>query len=146
MLNIDQQLFAYIELVNHGNITAGNEITFTTFANSLTELVAFQATLSTNATVADRLVTLQLNDGTRTALMVNPVIAQTASTNLTYIANQAQPKDPPAGAAFQQLCLPPMIRAPENWTIETNTSGLQGGDQYLQVKAIYRRWPNNYGP
>jgi hypothetical protein len=146
MRNVDQQLFAYIELVNHGSITAGNDITFTTFANSLTELIAFQATLDTNATVADRLVTLLIDDGTRDAILVNPVTVQTANTVLTYIGNQAQPKDTPAGAAFTQLCLPPMIRAPENWTIQTNTAGLQGGDQFIQVKAVYRRWPNNYGP
>lgn len=119
----------------------GNEISETVTTQRRWNLLAFRATLTTSATVANRSPVLLFTDGALTFFRGQCYFTQTASVGAFYSAAQNPPGATPTnGDQVLTTMLPMPLKA--GFKIQTNTLGLQAGDQWSAPQYLVQEWGN----
>ena len=112
---------------------------FTTSAQYLHQIVAIRFTLVTDANVANRLITITLDDAGTVLWQVAANAAQTAGQTIIY---NASPNLPGTGIATRLSHIP--IPHPDAFAgvmnIRTSTTNLQAGDQYTGIQLTEKIW------
>lgn len=129
----------YMRSVTGSDPAAGAEVSETVPTGAVWRLVAFRATLVTDATVANRRVNLTIDDGTNTLLLKPPGADQAAS--LTYIY-QADANGAAAAllSTTQALPLPPDLFLRAGFRIRTATNSIQAGDNWAAPQLLVEEW------
>ena len=118
---------------------AGSEIQETVPAQRRWALLSFRTTLTTNATVANRIAGITLDDGANIFYAIHNQGAQAAGAVVTYnFALGVQPYID--GANNNQLPLPVTAPIKTGYHIRTNSVNLQAGDQYSQAFYEVLEW------
>lgn len=117
--------------------SAGAELTVTVPAAEVWELQSFRAVLTTNATVANREVSLRINNGTTTFFCSSSTTNQTAGTARGYTYSDFG--SPWTGSLAATFMFPlPRIMVGAGYEIFTLTSNIQAGDQWSAAVVNYR--------
>lgn len=109
---------------------AGAEATFTPTANKLSKPHSFTVTLVTDATAANRQVTLRIQRDGNVVYRIPAPAVQTASTTVIYCFGKDLPSTNGATALVQSIPMPDGIVLTENDTIDTVTTNLQAADNF----------------
>jgi len=110
---------------------AGSEISETVPTNALWILHGIQYTLVTDATVADRVSDLVIDDGTNEVFRAFSFFNHTASKTVIYQrAAYGTRGDAPPDYRGIFSSIPPNLRLRAGWRIRTDTEALQTGDNY----------------
>lgn len=119
---------------------AGAEISETVPTGARWQLLAFAATLAANATVANRIPALLIDDGATAIVRASSQVNQPASNTFNYSwANGWTVSN--LGATSNISCaLPVSAFAGGGYRFRTATSGIQVGDQYSAVQYLVREW------
>jgi hypothetical protein len=118
---------------------AGSDFNVFGVANTRAQLMGIIATLTTSAAVANRLVTMTLNDSVRNCLQVPAAAVQAASTAVTYCFTPVNaPFGPVGGLAL--VAMPTPTKLMNNWRLATATQNLQAADQWSSITASFEQW------
>lgn len=118
---------------------AGAESTVTVPANARWRLLTFRGELVTDATVANRTVTLIVDDGVTTLASVTASAAQTAGQTRQYQAYASGGAPRLDGTVFY-LPIPPELLLMGGFRLRTSTAGLQAGDNYGAPQVLVEEW------
>jgi hypothetical protein len=119
---------------------AGAEISETVPTGARWELLTFDTTLTTSATVANRMPALRFQDGASVLGLfpASTVITASAATGLTWAASA--PGVSPLPLIRQSIAIGAGIRLGSGAVIGTTTTALQAGDVYTQPRYLVREW------
>jgi len=122
---------------------AGAEISETVTANARWRLISFRASLVTDATVANRRMNLNIDDGTNTLLLTPPASDQAAT--LTYIY-QASNYGTVSNflSTTMALPLPSDLILHGGYRIRSSTNSLQAGDNWGAPQYLVEEYTGNY--
>ncbi len=119
---------------------AGVNLSETVPTNARWELIAFEVVLTTAVAVANRIVSLTLDDGANTYFADSPNIAQAASTVGGYFFAEGQSKLVAPVATAVPCNLPVNNRLGAGHRIKTVTIALQAADQFAAPNYLVREW------
>jgi hypothetical protein len=126
--------------VTIANPGAGLDFAATVPFNQTWRISDLQAQLSTNATVQNRTPALTITDPSNTIVYTIPLFAPGAPITATQTDVVSAFIGAPtvyggvAPALTAQVPIPDMI-LPGGWSIKSNTPGLSGGDQWINIRA-----------
>lgn len=121
------------------NPAAGIEIAETVPASTVWELLAIKAQLVTDATVANRLAILTIDDGTNVQWQGETNGNQTASNNPTYTGGAGLPTMTPlTNGRTWQLMNKCILAA--GYRVRTVTTNLQAGDNWTAPVLLVQVW------
>lgn len=129
---------ADFKIVSGSDPAAGAESTITVPAGEVWELIGFEVTLVTDATVANRRPRIVLDDGTTEFFRQAAGADITASLTTIVVGSGASVASLAAGVAHIPLA-PGVILGP-SYRIRTLTLNLQAGDNY-GVPVVFVRTP-----
>lgn len=121
------------------NPAVGADISFANLANARVRVVGMIATLTTSATVANRLVQLVTNDGTRNAQPALAAAVQAASLAIQYLFTPVGSSIAPVGT-IAQLSIPTPMTLMPSWLLNTLTQNIQAGDQWSAITLALEKW------
>lgn len=104
------------------------------------ELLTFQFQFVTAVAVANRRVSLTLDDGANGYASITANFTQTASLTEFYVWAQAFPSLIDANLLTILAPLPGNIRLGSGHRIRSTTSAIQGADQFSAVQYLVREW------
>lgn len=122
------------------NPAAGAEISETVPTNAVWRLWGLTIPLTTDATVANRRVTLRLDDGTNDFHRYLAHAAQAASLLRTYCAYPIGYATVDIGQDTPILLASPPPFLFQGWRIRTSTISLQAGDDYGAPQLFVEEW------
>lgn len=122
------------------NPAAGAEISETVPTGARWELIAIKFTLTTSATVANRLVSLTLDDGVNIFCISGGNQSEPASTVFVYSWSEGLAGGLVTPTNAISFSLPNPNRLPAGARIRTQTGAIQAGDQYSAVQYLVREW------
>lgn len=129
----------FLESVTVANPAAGSDWTYTVAAGTRERIVSVTATLTTSATVANRIPVITITQGGNIVYQASPTAAQTATTALTYLFTSGL--QPWTGAGGQIVVpLPPNLFLTGGNTISVTTTALQAGDQWSNIRISHELW------
>ena len=119
---------------------AGADISEIVPSNRRWNLLAFHATLTTSAAVANRQPLFFLDDGASTFYFGEPLFSIVAALVVHVTATPNIPSQAPLQSftIFGTLPLPILLKA--GYRIHTNTSSIQAGDQWSAPQYIVQEW------
>ncbi len=127
-----------IKSITGTNPVAGAEILATVPDRRRWRLLAFYFQFTTDATVADRIVTINFTDGTSVFYRISYTAAHTASSSKTYaLAHIGTPQFEAQGRRV--LPIPPFILA-AGFIISTSTINIEPGDDYTAPQLLVEEW------
>lgn len=133
-----QHLHGRIRSITVTDPAADNEILETVPARRRWRLISIRFKLITDANVANRIVTLTIDDGTNNLLTIPSDTAQTASLT-RYYHYHLQPVPQFLIDAIFSLPLPDLFLA-AGFRIQTLTTGLQAGDDFSVIQLLVEEW------
>jgi hypothetical protein len=119
---------------------AGAEISETTPTAARWEVLAVQFKLTASATVANRVVTLNFDDGVNVFATFGASDVQTAGQALTWQAAAGVGRFAAPTALVVVLSLSNGLRMLAGYRMRTVTTALQVGDQYTAPQYLVREW------
>lgn len=118
---------------------AGAEISETVPTNARWRVIGFTFNLITSAVAGNRVVRLNIDDGTNVQVIVGNSAAQTAGLAARYnIASFGNWLG--LVANHYSLPLPPNLWIPQGWRLRTATSGIDAGDTMIQPQLYVEEW------
>jgi len=127
-----------IRSITGNDPAAGDEISITVPARRRWKIHSIHFTLNTDATVADRIIVLQVTDGTNLFFELADPTAQIASSSIfRCFSHFGAP--PSTGHYRTALSIPPLPLAAE-YQIKTSTSFIQDGDNYTTPQLLVEEW------
>lgn len=129
----------FLRIIAGTNPAAGVEVSETVPTNARWRLVAFLATLVTDATAATRTAQLLIDDGVTTFLLILPTTTQIASLTRQYNGKAVGLDPQPIGTQLT-WGLPPDIYIPAGGRIRTSTINLQAGDNWTAPQYMVEEW------
>jgi hypothetical protein len=118
---------------------AGQDNTFTVPVGQRWRILSFTAALTTAVAVANRFVSLLLDDGANVYALIPGGTVQVASLTYTYTFADSTQNAANINNVFTAP-LPSNLIMPAGHRIRTATAGLQGADQWGQVWALVQIW------
>jgi hypothetical protein len=119
---------------------AGANISETVPTGARWQLISLATVLTASATVATRVVSLLIDDGTTTVGAFSAQQTQTASQVITYSAA------PGAGAGFSNagnffaIQAPMLLQLGAGYRLRTSVTNIQVGDQFTAPQLLVREW------
>jgi hypothetical protein len=123
-----------------GAPAAGVDVTFTVPANTRWRLISFRATLTAAVAVANRIMTLTMDDGATVLAESVSNVTQVASVVNTYNAFDSAPIINTPINLRTQMALPSNMLMGTGFRINTVTSGLQAADQWSAAQLLVAEW------
>lgn len=117
----------------------GNDISETVPTGVRWKLIALSGILTTSATVANRNVSCQLDDGVNTYFTSPSYFSETANSTFGYTLQQLSNSATITGGNIP-LQIPPEIVLSAGHRIRTRTQGLQAGDQFSAPQYLVEEW------
>lgn len=114
---------------------------FTAVANSVLESV--DLTLTTSATVANRQVTLIIDDGVNVVYRLNASAVQTASQTVEYTFAAGMQESPLRNGVLAHGL--PTMTIGGGWRVRIVTTNLQAGDQWTAMTVAFRQQTGSGG-
>ena len=129
-----------ITTVSLGNPAAGSDFTLSFNVGTRNWVHALSATLTTSATVANRMPVFLFKDISGNLLWsLGGNTAQTASKTVEYnLGESAALGVDSAGNAV--VTMPTEAVGVANWSIASSTAGLQAGDQWSSIRCLIEQW------
>jgi hypothetical protein len=121
------------------NPAAGVEISETVPAGVRWRLVAFQATLTTSAVVANRFPGILIDDGTLILLFSRSLAAQAASNSINHSWADWGAQSTALGSP-NALPIPPGLVLAPGYRIRTSTAALDVGDDWTAPQYLVEEW------
>jgi len=118
---------------------AGADFTFTIPTLSRYRIISLSATLTTAVAVANRNVELVIDDGANVLAEIDSGFSQLASLVNDYTWMDSGP----IGAAFDNvvvLPLPANLILPAGFRISSETTAIQGADQWSAIRMLVSEW------
>jgi hypothetical protein len=119
---------------------AGGDISETVPTGARWELLALMAQLTASAVVANRQVSLTLDDGVSTFFRYGNVQQQTASIVERYVFFQGSPAVSRDNTNNQNGHVPAGVRLLAGYRIKTITNTVDAGDQWTAPQMLVREW------
>lgn len=119
---------------------AGAEISETVPTGARWELLALTMTLTTSATVANRLPTVTIDDGALVYFRQSAMIVLAQSLNLAFQWAEGTPSFTLATNGLPAAPLPVNNRLGAGHRIRTSTAAIAVGDQYSLIQYLVREW------
>ena len=129
-----------MRIVDGANPSAGAEISQAVPSNTIWRLWGAYATMVTDAGVANRRVSVLINDGTNTVFSAEAGAVQIASTTETYTIGPHA-----TVSAGHWIPTPTGMLMLAGWTVLTSTSAIEAGDNWGIPRFTVEAWgdPNN---
>lgn len=118
---------------------AGVEISETVPTNTMWRVIAITFDLVTDATVANRIVRVEMDDGTNVHVIAAAPNTQAASLTLRYTAADGGQSLTTSGNRVG-ITLPGGVFLRESSRIRTNTGNLQAGDNFTAPQLLVEEW------
>ena len=118
---------------------AGSDWSITPSKSEWTKIVSLYTTLSTDATVANRIVQFLIKDPSgNVAFRIATNITQTASKSWSYSVTQALGNSYDNGANPDGVAVIaiPCFYLPPLWSINSQTTGIDSGDQWINMYLL----------
>lgn len=129
-----------IQIETPANPAAGANLIWTVPAQQRIELLYLHFGIITSAAVANRYATIQFVGPLGDVLWRSaPQIIQVASQTRHYFASATPNNMPVAFTDALQLTMPPRNLLTTLWTIETNVTAMDAGDQIFAAALTYLR-------
>lgn len=121
------------------NPGAGTDWILTVPANTRWQIISFDSTLTTSATVANRNVQVAIDDGANSVWAHDVAAAIPASTAATIVGTSTSA---PTGVVttIQSVTLPPNLILPAGFRIRSATQNLQATDQWSSIFFLVMEW------
>ena len=127
--------FGYI-----GDVFAGSNIVNTPVPNARSKLCSVAFRFTTDATVIDRRIILNIHNTVNFSPIAYPVVTQIASQVKDYLyTTGAQNYVNPANDKYV-IGISPDIVLLEDWGVQSNIENLQLGDQVTRLVYIWKFW------
>jgi len=121
----------------------GTDWVYNVPTNAQQKVTSCRATLTTNGTIADRIVALVVSDGTPVEVAPVAIEVQTASQTVTYTWCHGCPSQfvkQVVGNYQSFLPLPSDLELTEGQQLKTVTSNIQAGDQWSGIVCKIQQW------
>lgn len=129
-----------IQEVDVANPAVGVDFSSVVPAGLAWELLSVYAELTTSAVVANRFPNVRVrNQNGRTVARFGTPTGQPASATWRYTAAAGLGAYDSTSFAVIPLPVPPILLLP-GWQIDSNTAGLDVGDQWANVTVVVRQW------
>jgi hypothetical protein len=122
---------------------AGINFSYPVFQSSRVQLIGFSFTLATDATVANRYVSLYTFNGTLATMYSGISEPQPASTTYDYHAAIGIPRLLIAPINRSQFALPDFMFAENNYEISSVIYNIQATDTYTNLILTFKQWLGN---
>lgn len=131
-----------IRSIAGSNPAAGVEVSETVPTGARWRLIALAAQLVTDATAANRLPRLLIDDGASVYYQSDPAAAQTAATTVNHVAGAAVQRSAVVSSTAS-WALPNDLRLSAGHRIRTSTASLQAGDNWDIPQLLVEEWLEN---
>lgn len=119
----------------------GDEWAWTPDANSSADVLSVSMIVATDANAATRTVKIKYDDGTRDTLLCLAHIVQTANQTIQYNFYQGRSYNPvPPSPVFQGGSLPIGFIINAGWSIRSDITSIQIGDQISAIVLVWKRF------
>lgn len=119
---------------------AGDPLSISSKTNAVSELIFVKFLFTTDATVVNRQVRLEIGNGTISTVLSFMPTVQTASLAWQYIfGTNLTPYASGDGLALHAH-IPPGLRAYKGWTWGVMIGGICAADQISAVRAYFKLW------
>jgi hypothetical protein len=128
-----------LRVVSGSDPAAGAEISETVPTGARWRLLSWRASLVTDATVANRVMSLLIDDGSLTLWQSATPTAHTASLSVSYIFGLGATSANQQGVMLLSTPAAPLV-LPAGYRIRTTTSNLQAGDNWGSPVMFVEEW------
>jgi len=118
---------------------AGNDWLETVPTNAVWEIISVMIDLVTNATIGNRGIRFEVTDGTTKLIRIGKPANQAATTTQTYLYTTAGFQID-SESSFHHQGLPQGLCLPQGFTIGSQATGFQAGDNFGAPHLIVKEW------
>lgn len=119
---------------------AGANLSETVPTGARWEIVSVYATFTTSATVATRVVSIIVDDGTNNLHAMSPQQTQTASQSIAYSVSQVSSAGFSNSDNKYAVPLPEGLRLGAGFRFRSSVNNLQAGDQFGAPQLLIKEW------
>ena len=141
MLQNTQDQYFEIKRYAVANPSPGTNFTFTPIVGRRTQILSVEMTLASDANAANRLIVLQISDGTNSYHRCSSVVEQPASKTWIYhFSVGVTDQDHTTNITLAQTQLPEEWFLNEGETLQSNVISKQIADQISSVGIRVKEW------